>query len=364
MKKLGRFSQFVILAFIVAALVRPAIKGFLEPIRNYFSQGSLIRSLQPVDDARIERITIHSRESDESDRTLERKGILVRNPSARANMVICHGFMCDKFDVGFIRQLFPKGKYNFLTFDFRAHGENPQGQCCTFGRDEAHDVIAAAHYFKDDPELGKLPTYVYGFSMGAASSIEAQAKEKDLFKAMILDCPFDSTENIVKRVLSDLKVSFLGYKFNIPGRSYLEKYAFHPYVQAFIKYLLKAVPHLDAQNIQTYMYRFSPAVSAEKISVPSMFIHCKYDHRIGVDAIKDIYKSAKGPKRLWITNGRRHYDSMFYGPEKYADRVTKFFDSVLDGSIQREEPESIIEDSDDAAIRSILKHNQQGDGAQ
>lgn len=361
MKKLGKWSRFAILGFIVTAAVRPAVLGFLEPIRKYFSQGSFIRTLEPADNAQIEKIIIQSQESDDSQKTLERKGILVRNPSAKANMVICHGFMCDKYDVGFIRQLFPKGKYNFLTFDFRAHGENPQGQCCTFGRDEAYDVIAAARYFKNHPELGKLPTFVYGFSMGAASSIEAQAKEKDLFKAMILDCPFDSTENIVKRVLSDLKVSFLGYKFNIPGRSYLEKYAFHPYVQAFIKYLLKAVPHLDAQNIQTYMYRFSPAVSAEKISVPCMFIHCKHDHRIGVDAIKDIYKAANGPKRLWITNGRRHYDSMFYDPERYAERITKFFDAVLDGSIEQAPREEIVEDDDDAAIRDILKHNQQED---
>lgn len=339
---------------LIAGALLSIGNSFADPVRYFYSQGSFIRKLEPVVKPTIERVTLKSRESDDSDRSVERKGILVRNPSAQANMVICHGFMCDKFDVGFLRQMFPKGKYNFLTFDFRAHGENPQGQCCTFGRDEAHDVIAAGHYFKDHAEMGKLPTFVYGFSMGAAASIEAQAKEPGLFKAMVLDCPFDSTENIVKRALHDLRLSFFGYKFDIPGRSYLEKYAFHPYVQSFIKFLLKTVPHMDSKNIQTYMYRFSPAASAQHLNVPCMFIHCKHDQRVAVDAIHSIYKAAQGPKQLWITNGRGHYDSMFYNPEKYAKRVVKFYESVMSGDINKKPREKMIEDGDEEGMRNLM----------
>lgn len=322
--------------------------GNAEPERYYYPYGNFIRKLEAKVKPQLEHVLLNSKESfDSNDKFITRKGILVRYPNAQANIVICHGFMCDKFDVGFLRQIFPPGKFNFLTFDFRAHGENTKGQCCTFGRDEANEVIAAAHYFKDHPELKKLPTFVYAFSMGAVASIEAQAKDSSLFKAMILDCPFDSTENIIKKMLQNVKFSLFGYEFTLPGRQYLEQYAFHPYVQSFIKFLLKTVPHMDTKNITTYMYRFSPSVSITKIDVPCLFIHCKHDKKVAVDSIHTIYNGATGPKRLWITNGRGHYDSVFYNPEKYAKQVAKFLDKVLDGRIYQEQREKIVEDTDD-----------------
>lgn len=330
-------------------MVSIGISMMAEPVRYYYPHGNYIRKLEVKTKPSIEKVTLQSKESFESDATISRQGILVKYPSAQANIVICHGFMCDKFDVGFIRQIFPVGKYNFLTFDFRAHGENTQGQCCTFGRDEANDVIAAAHYFKEHEELKKLPTFVYAFSMGAVASIEAQAKDPQLFKAMILDCPFDSTENIVKNTLQSIKFSLFGYQFNLPGRKYLEQYAFHPYVQSFIKFLLKTVPHMDTKNITTYMYRFSPSASVTKIDVPCLFIHCKHDQKVAVDAIHTIYNGAQGPKRLWITQGRGHYDSIFYNPEKYAKRIAHFFNKVLDGTIYKEQREKIVDDNGEEA---------------
>ncbi len=323
----------------------------VDPVRHYYPYGSYVHKFKLSEKPSTERVILHSRESENSENTIVRNGILVRYPSAKANIVIAHGFMCDKFDVGFVRNLFPRGKFNFLTFDFRAHGEDVQEQCCTFGRDEAYDVQAAARYFKQHDELKKLPTLLYGFSMGAVASIEAQAQDSSLFDAMVLDCPFDNTENVVKKALQGMKFSLFGYEFDFPGRTYLERYAFHPYVQEFIKFTLKAVAHMDSKNIRTYMYRFSPAESVKKITVPCFFIHCKEDQRVSLDAIRVIYSGAQGQKRLWVTNGRRHYDSVFYSPEKYADRITKFFEKVIDGSIHKESNELVVEDKDEDGLR-------------
>lgn len=336
----------VLLLILLASIHYKTIGGF-DPIRRYYSHGNYIHHLGGNIKPIVERVTLQSRERSNSDSQLTRSGILVRYPHAQANVVICHGFMCDKFDVGFLRNLFPQGEFNFLTFDFRAHGENRQGQCCTFGRDEAYDVQAAANFFRKNPELKKLPTFVYGFSMGAVASIEAQAMDSSLFDAMILDCPFDSSESVVKKALQSMKFSLFGYEFDIPGRSYLERYAFHPYVQAFIKFMLKTVAHMDSFNIKTYIGRFSPAESAKKISVPCLFIHCKQDQRVPIKAIQTVYKGVQGPKRLWLTNGRHHYDSIFYNPEKYAKRITKFFEMVMDGQIFKDKKELIIEDKKD-----------------
>ncbi len=331
-----------------------------EPVRRYFPYGSHVLQLKPVHSPTIQRVDIVSPARYGSDESIIRKGVLFSYPSAKANVVISHGFMCDKFDVGFIRSLFPRGKYNFLTFDFRGHGEKRGDQICTFGRDESMDVAAAVNFFKNHSDLKHLPILGYGFSMGAAATIEAQAQDPTLFKALILDCPFDSTESIVKQSLNDLSFSLFGYKVGMPGKSYLEKYAFHPYVQSFVKYLLKSVAYMDAKNIRTFMHKFSPAESIQNVSVPCFFICCKHDKRVSIDAIKKIFYGAKGPKKLWITNGRWHFDSVFYNPEKYEKRISSFFDSVLDGSIYKKLPAKLKEDADEDAMRNLMYPGMEG----
>ena len=296
----------------------------------------------------IENVDINSQENGDSNKIIARKGVLVRHKDAVATIVLAHGYMCDKFDMGFLRNMFPHGKYNFLSFDFRAHGENTKGQHCTLGRDEAYDVIAAAKLVRMHPELKNKPVFLYAFSMGAVASIEAQAKDSSLFEAMILDCPFDSSETVVKNCLDHIKLSFFGYQFEVPGRTILQKYAFHPYVQSLIKTMLKAVALMQPRRVETNVFPFHPARSVAKISVPLFFIHCKSDEKVPVSAIKNLYASAGGPKMLWLTNGRYHYDSYFYNPELYVERVRSFLDQVMSGQWRNKNVQKVLEDGQDA----------------
>ena len=116
--------------------------------------------------ATVEHIALNVPKKEGSDKKIVRYGRLVRYPNAQATILICHGFMCDKFDVGFLRHMFPQGRFNFMTFDFRAHGEHCEGQRCTFGRDECLDVITAAHFIKNHPELKDKPVIAMDFLWG------------------------------------------------------------------------------------------------------------------------------------------------------------------------------------------------------
>lgn len=296
-------------------------------------------------DGSVEYVTFYTQEGANSEEKIARRGMLVKKPDAQATVLISHGFMCDKIDAGFLRALFPD--CNTFTFDFRAHGECRENQCCTLGRDEAYDVIGAMKYLKSNPEL-KGPFIAYGFSMGAVASIEAQAKEKNLFDAMILDCPFDSSENIIKRGLDNLKFTLFGRQFELPGRSLLQKYAFHPYVQALVKAVLKTVAKMDTRDINMFVYPVVPAESVKQITVPCFFIHCKNDQRVTIDAVKSIYAGARSDyKMLWLTNGRWHFDSFFYNPEKYTSLVKSFVHDVTTGALKDAAREKIIEDAPD-----------------
>ncbi len=301
----------------------------------------------PITQAMVEHIALNVPKTKSSDEKIVRYGRLVRYPDAQATILICHGFMTDKYDVGFLRHMFPQGVFNFMTFDFRAHGENCDGQRCTLGRDEALDVMTAARFLRNHPSLNQKPVIVYAFSMGAVASIEAQAQDKTLFTAMILDCPFDSTEKIIKRSLENLQFSILGCDFSIPACNLLQKYAFHPYVQALIRGILKTISHFDTKNIDIRVYPISPELSIQKIEVPCFFIHCKNDEKISVEAIKSIYESAGTPyKRLWLTNGRRHFDSYFYNPERYIKEIRGFIDNVIHQSFDQTN-QQVIEDPDE-----------------
>jgi pimeloyl-ACP methyl ester carboxylesterase len=344
--------------FVVVTCLGFGIAHDIFSAENARAYGIVSQTLDShIKGSNTEKVTLYSLKGHNSKDTIERDAILMWYPEAVATILICHGFMCDKFDVGFLRDLFPRGQYNIMTFDFRAHGQKRDGQYCTFGKNEAYDVIAAAQFIKTYPPLKGKPLIVYGFSMGAVAAIEAEASSVDhvdgtngpLFAGMILDCPFDSAENVIKRALDNTKLSLFGYEFNVPGRGILQKYAFHPYVQSLVKVALKAVANLNTQDIKISIRPVFTAESAKKIYSPCFFIHCKNDEKVSVESIKRVYSNVGGYKKLWVTNGRRHFDSFFYNPERYVKKVRKFLLHVLN-NCPEEKKNKIIYDDDMAGI--------------
>jgi pimeloyl-ACP methyl ester carboxylesterase len=330
------------LAILLCFLYMPVMLG----IENAY--GCVIADkTKTAKDIIVEHVMLYPQEGHDSSKKIVRNGVLVRNNGAQATVLICHGFMCDKYDVGMLRKIFKKKQFNVMTFDFRAHGQGASGQYCTFGRDEALDVIAAGKFLRKHPALENKPLFVYGFSMGAVSAIEAQALESTLFDAMIADCPFDSSERVIETGLEGLKCSIFGYEFNLPGKDLLQKYAFHPYVQVLVKTVLKTVSQMDATGINTNFCPLYPSESVKNITIPLFVIHCKNDQKVSVDQVKRVYDGAAGYKRLWLTNGRRHYDSFFYNPEKYTEEVRLFYNQVINGEIQQMPQEMIIEDNEE-----------------
>lgn len=342
--------------FVFFMLSACTLKGDLVPVyvgSNAGDCGLIVgESTDEIKDATVEQVVIYAKEHDYSDKKIKRNGIFVRYPDAIGTVLMCHGFMCNKHDQAFLRQMFPAGLYNVMSFDFRAHGDERENQVSTLGQHEAHDVTAAVQFIKNHPKIKKeVPVYAYGFSMGAVAAIEAQAKDPSLFQAMILDCPFESSENVIKRGLDHLKISIFGYIFDVPGKGLLERYAFHPYVQSWVRMVLKAVANMDTRDTSIMVSQFSPGTSVKKISIPVFFIHCKKDNRVSVDAIREIYNNiGSNYKLLWLTKGRGHFDSYFYSPEKYTERVREFLKIVADDRLNQANRREIIEDEEEKMV--------------
>lgn len=299
-----------------------------------------------------ETITFYARESATSARMIARKAFLVRKPGAKLTVFVFHGFMVNKNDIRFLTNaLFGEPladvAINTITIDFRAHGDIPEGQCCSFGCNEKYDVKGIVEFAKSDPELAKTRRIAYGFSMGAVASILAQSEDPTLFEMAIWDCPFESTENVIGRAIEKLKFSIFGYETPLPGRSLLHKYAYNPYVQSFLKMALKTVAKMDVRQVDTCILPVDVVAAMKKISIPLMIIGCKSDEKAPVSAVTSLYDAAQGYKRLWLTNGRYHFDSYFYNPEKYTYKVRRFIQKVLDGMIAYRLKTYISEDAPD-----------------
>jgi esterase/lipase len=295
--------------------------------------------------AQLRPISFTSVKNDkDKDKTVMRKGWLLIKKNAPATILICHGFMTSKEDMALMR--FILSDYNVMTFDFRAHGENPDGQCCTFGQDEKNDVIGAVDFIKQHKEISDKPIIVYGFSMGAVASIMAQRERPDLFAGAIWDCPFDSSDDLIIRALDRAKISICGFEFNIPGSFMIKRYVYHPYIQYLMKLILKLfVSNFDATQISTLIKPISPKEAIKDIKIPLFLIACHNDDKAPPAAVTEIYKNSTSPfKRLWISIGRRHFDAFFVNPEKYIYKMKSFIELVLNNTYHNKDSEKIKED--------------------
>ncbi|MBP6869785.1 alpha/beta hydrolase [Candidatus Babeliales bacterium] len=253
-----------------------------------------------------------------------RRAILVRKNNAIGTVVVCHGYLGCKRDSIALKHLFPL--YNVLAFDFRAHGDDRDGQFSTIGRDEAFDVIGAVSVVKSDPAMKDKPVIVYGFSMGAVSAIQAQAMEPGLFDAMILDCPYDSTDEAMRRGLEEkMKWNIFGRQFTIPGKEFILYHMYDDASRMLTDILFRIITQLDSKKVITKFVKVMPIESVKKITVPCFFIHCENDKKVPIHAVEALYNNKEqGLKRLWITPGKGHFGSYQHNPELYWYKVNKF----------------------------------------
>ena len=355
-KQIFIISLLLILAFIGLAFKYPWLIGFGSRPTVCIGPhcGASSETVEVLEDelglyerwrarSQEEPVTFYSKFSPFSNELIAREGVLVTRPKARATILVMHGYTSNKVDMGILRLLF--SPYNILLFDFRAHGENTEGQLSTLGYDEVHDVLAAVDFLRSHKKTKDLPIVGYGFSMGAVTAIEAQAHNGNLFDALILDCPFDSTDGLLERGLDKffgkVNIPLIG-EFEIPGKSLLKRHAMNPYVQPIILFFLRLFAGMDSSKVPTMPKRVQPIESAQKLHLPTQFIHCFADEHVPVDGLLKVYQNTPQYKRLWLTKGSRHFGSLFYNPELYQQMVANFIEKVLNKSLDKECGERII----------------------
>ncbi len=291
---------------------------------------------------KIEKISFDVIANESMPYSFVRYGYTLKRKDALGTILMCHGYLGCKQDTIALRHLFPE--YNIVAFDFRAHGDHRFGQYSTIGRDEAYDVIGAVNFIRSDDDMCNKPIIAFGYSMGAVAAIQAQSLDSSLFSAMILDCPFDSTDAAMSRGLdTKLQFSFLGTTITLPLKGLILKYMYTDFAQMITEYLFQKITSFDSKRVATKFVQVIPLESIKKITIPCFFIHCQNDTKVPVQAVQDLYDAKPGFKRLWITQGKKHFGSYSNDPELYWYKVNKFLKKLRDNDMTLREQAKICD---------------------
>lgn len=193
-----------------------------------------------------------------------------------------------------------ENKFNTLVIDQRAHGKS-KGHTITFGVKESRDCLSWINYVNqrfNNPDI-----YLVGVSMGASTIL--LASQYDLtsnVKAIIADCPFSSTKQIIKKVVKDLKLPVnLVYPFIALGAKVFGRFN---------------INHGEVNK------------AIQKCKIPVLIIHGKDDELVPVDMAYQINENNKEMIQLEIFENAKHGVSYFADSERYISIVNEFINKL------------------------------------
>lgn len=216
-------------------------------------------------------------------------------------IIIAHGFYQNKDTRSFkkiAKLLSPY--YDVISMDFRGHGKSKG--LFTFTAKETQDLICFLNFAKNKyQKIG-----VIGFSLGAAISI-ISASKTDLINSLIAVSPPENFWKINYHIWKKEAMQNLLYNLSPkgngkgirPGNVFLKK--------------SKPIDCISSLN-----------------ETPVFFIHGKKDWLIHPNHSKNLFKKAKGTKKIKIIDDATHAEMIYEEyPEEFKNYILSWFDETL-----------------------------------
>lgn len=226
---------------------------------------------------------------------------LIGHRSARAAVILCHGFGGHKGSMLPVAE-FLAPHLNLLLLDVRGHGESGGGWT-SIGHFERLDVIAATHELQ---RRGLGPIGVLGISMGASTALLAAADSEEI-RAVVADSPFAVLRRAVTRT-----ARLRGYPPGIAEIAAL------------------AACHAAAARLRHAPSASDPVRAIARISPrPVFLIHGELDRLIPVTEAHALFAASNEPCSLWTIPDLAHAAAVTERAEEYRERVLEFFSRHL-----------------------------------
>ena len=232
---------------------------------------------------------------------LQLHGLYLPAENAKRIILLCHGYKGSGFgDFANIARFLHENHCNLLFIDQRCCGES-EGEFITFGAKEQYDVRKWA-YFISKRNKNKLPIYLFGESMGAASVLMASGhKLPHDVRGLIADCGFHS----MKGQLEDIASNW-----------------FH---LNWIELLLFRM-NLFCRLLGGFSMKESDTTKALKANRrPVLFFHGSKDTYVVPGNSQINHSLCQAPKELVIIPEARHLCSAYEAPELYREKLLSFF---------------------------------------
>lgn len=228
-------------------------------------------------------------------------GYYLPAPKAKRYVLLSHGYKGSGFgDFANTARFLHENGCSLLFIDQRCCGLS-EGKYITFGAKEQWDLRKWAYYIaKRNKE--KLPIYLYGESMGAASALmtSGHSLPKEM-KGLIADCGFCS----MKKQLQDIASNW----FHL---NWVELLLFR--VDLFCR-LLGGFCMKDADTTNAMRTNQRPV----------LFFHGGMDTYVQPKNTRYNYALCRAPKELVIIPEARHLCSSYAAPELYRRKLLEFF---------------------------------------
>lgn len=185
---------------------------------------------------------------------------------------------------GFIAWL-AKAGYHVVMTDYRGYGSS-KGSPERKGMIE--DIVAALHYARDKKEWEELPIISFGHSLGAAKSVVALdlLGNEERIKAAIFWAGFSSYKKIAKHMVGQTAVDIVS----------------------------------DV---------FSPVDHVAKVKdIPLLFLHGKRDGVIPFQHSQEMFKKAKGEKKIILSETGGHNNTLWLDEKKMQKQILTWLDSL------------------------------------
>lgn len=227
-------------------------------------------------------------------------------PGAGPLIVMLHGVNRSRLSVIRAARWLRRKGYSVLLLDLRGHGTSG-GKYATYGHAEIDDVIHALSNVCGMTPGSCERIGLFGFSMGAAISIELATKYQAV-ACLWVDSPYASLREVS------------------------EKYA-----ASFVPELIKPGARVMAsitERVAEWRAQFQiaerePARFAADVHCPAYVVHGTQDGLVEIEQGRKVYESLAGPKEFWQVEGADHICAMNLKPREYRKRLLKFFTTYL-----------------------------------